>query len=151
MRNSIDTLQAGRAFAALSVLLFHTNVTLGLKKYLGTDVFPIFNAGNSGVQFFFVLSGFVIFYAHRSDLGRSQQLGRYMFRRFSRLVPPLWVVLSLVTIIHAFMPGGHPARLTSHLSRQISCFSRRRRKGVWLLSGHSGTRSFFIWSLLSLL
>jgi type IV pilus assembly protein PilA len=34
-RSSIESLQAGRAFAALAVLLFHVELTLALPQYLG--------------------------------------------------------------------------------------------------------------------
>ena len=59
-----NLLQAGRGIACLIVLLYHTNFVLGLHKYIGIDMFPIFNIGNCGIDFFFVLSGFVIYFAH---------------------------------------------------------------------------------------
>ncbi len=40
------------------------------------------NKGWLGVYFFFVLSGFIILFAHWKDLGRPGQLKRYAWRRF---------------------------------------------------------------------
>jgi peptidoglycan/LPS O-acetylase OafA/YrhL len=51
----LDSLQNGRAFAALSVLLFHTDITSALPKYAGHEIASIFNRGYSGVDYFFVL------------------------------------------------------------------------------------------------
>jgi len=70
MSRSLRTLQAGRAFAALAVLFFHTNITLSFPKYLGREIAPAFSSGYSGVHFFFVLSGFVVILAHFTDIGR---------------------------------------------------------------------------------
>lgn len=55
----LDALTGIRAFAALSVVVFHYQAW-----YLGRDVFPY---GYLGVDLFFILSGFVISYAHQRD------------------------------------------------------------------------------------
>lgn len=92
-RPSIDSLQAGRAFAALAVLLFHVELTLALPQYLGRDTFPVFRSGYSGVHFFFVLSGFVILMAHGRDIGRPGRALTYAWKRVRRIYPPLWAAL----------------------------------------------------------
>jgi len=102
---SLNTLQAGRGLAALAVLLFHTNLTLSLPKYLGYEVAPVFRSGNSGVQFFFVLSGFVILLAHVRDIGVPAKLGSFLWKRFRRVYPPLWIVLLLVIPIFFLYPS----------------------------------------------
>ena len=95
-RRSLDTLQLGRAFAALAVVCHHTTRTLAQPKYLGENVFPIFNAGDSGVMYFFVLSGFVIFLAHANDFGDRDNALRFVWRRVQRIYPVLWVALICV-------------------------------------------------------
>lgn len=92
-RSSIDSLQAGRAFAALAVLLFHVELTLALPQYLDRDTFPVFRSGYSGVHFFFVLSGFVILMAHGRDIGRPGRVLTYAWKRVRRIYPPLWAAL----------------------------------------------------------
>jgi exopolysaccharide production protein ExoZ len=116
---SLNTLQAGRALAAVTVLLYHVTVTTMLPKYLHANTFLAFRSGNSGVQFFFVLSGFVIWLAHRKDIGHAAVLKEYLWKRFRRLYPPLWAVLIVSTAIFLIVPsfgwGGetHPSTILS--------------------------------------
>ena len=95
-KRSLDTLQLGRGFAALAVLCHHTTRTLAQPKYLDEKIFPVFNAGDSGVMYFFVLSGFVIFLAHANDFGDRDKTFHFMWRRFQRIYPTLWVALICV-------------------------------------------------------
>jgi exopolysaccharide production protein ExoZ len=102
---SLETLQAGRAVACMAVLLFHTDVTLALPKYLGREVFPIFGAGGAGVQFFFVLSGFVILLAHLKDIDTPAKVPEFLWKRFRRIYPVLWIVLLLVIPVFLLVPS----------------------------------------------
>lgn len=103
-RPSLDTLQAGRAFAALAVLLFHVELTLALPQYVGRDVFAFFRSGHSGVHYFFVLSGFVILMAHRRDIGRADRLGLFAWKRVRRIYPPLWAALAVILPLTLALP-----------------------------------------------
>lgn len=49
--------------------------------------------GHSGVDLFFVLSGFIIFFVHRSDVGNSARLSTFIERRFTRIYPLYWFSL----------------------------------------------------------
>jgi exopolysaccharide production protein ExoZ len=101
----LDTLQAGRGFAALAVLLYHADGTLLLPKHLGKHIAPVFKAGDSGVAFFFVLSGFVILLAHEKDLGRPDLVFSFLWKRFRRLYPPLWIALLLLLPFYFLFPA----------------------------------------------
>ncbi|MCP9626306.1 acyltransferase [Rhodopseudomonas palustris] len=103
-RASIETLQIGRAFAALAVVLFHVETTLGLPKYLGREIFPVFEPGEAGVYYFFVLSGFVMVTAHARDLGRSDVVLPFLWKRFRRIYPALWVVLASQAALFLMIP-----------------------------------------------
>lgn len=116
---ALNTLQAGRAFAALAVLAFHVELTLALKQYLGHAVFPFFNSGYSGVHFFFVLSGFVIMLAHHGDIGRPEQVAGFAWKRFRRIYPPLWAALLIVLPLTLMIPAlnnGAPVGIKAVLS-----------------------------------
>ena len=90
----LQTLQAGRGIAALLVVLFHLNGSIwGQAKYFPHEFTAPLGFGNAGVQFFFVLSGFIIFYAHHRDLGEPGALNGYLFKRVTRIYPAYWVVL----------------------------------------------------------
>ena len=66
----LRVLQAGRGLAAAGVAAFHLSMHMGVDRYGGVSVFTDFTRqGFRGVDFFFVLSGFIIFFAHFEDLG----------------------------------------------------------------------------------
>jgi len=89
----LTTVQAGRGLAALSVVLFHANAVLALQKYFGVEVDRLFGAGDSGVEFFFVLSGFIMVVAHHHQIGRVNKPWEFARKRFRRIYPPLWAAL----------------------------------------------------------
>jgi peptidoglycan/LPS O-acetylase OafA/YrhL len=55
-----------------------------------------FAFGHAGVDFFFVISGFIISFAHGHELGRPDRLLNYLWRRATRIYPVYWVVTALV-------------------------------------------------------
>ena len=85
----LQSLQAGRALAALMVLGFHLG--LAVKAYFGVEVF-LLPWGHAGVDFFFVLSGFIVTRVHAGDVDEPARLGRFLHRRFVRIYPIYWVV-----------------------------------------------------------
>ena len=83
-----QSLQAGRGIAAMLVVLFHLGGAIAAEKYFGMKCFSfIFSFGDSGVEFFFVLSGFIIFHAHRADLGKPNLVKKYLYKRITRIYP----------------------------------------------------------------
>ncbi len=99
-------LQAGRAIAALLVVLFHNSQSIfALPKYWDEKPFGnIFDFGDSGVMFFFVLSGFIILHAHYNDLGRPTRILDYAWKRLRRIYPVYWVILALTLPIYFLNP-----------------------------------------------
>ena len=87
--NKYRTLQAGRGLAALIVACYHAT-KLSERLFGWTYAGGFFNFGFSGVDFFFVLSGFIIYYVHHNDIGLKQRLKTYLFKRFARVVPIYW-------------------------------------------------------------
>jgi peptidoglycan/LPS O-acetylase OafA/YrhL len=70
---------------------------MALNKYFGAHWLErIFIFGDSGVEFFFVLSGFIIMHAHRADLFRAERLGSYISRRLVRIYPTYWIIFGAV-------------------------------------------------------
>ncbi|MEP7101383.1 MAG: acyltransferase family protein, partial [Burkholderiales bacterium] len=73
------SLQVCRAIAALLVVLFHLGGTFAQDKYFGFKAIDsVFAWGDAGVDFFFVLSGFLIATVHYKDFGRPEALPRYL-------------------------------------------------------------------------
>ena len=102
----LEGLQWLRALAALAVVAFHVEITMAKQKYFGLPTFPLANVGFAGVHLFFVLSGFVIFWAHRDELGRGDAFFGYFWKRVRRLLPPLWVLLLPLFFAWWFFPPG---------------------------------------------
>ena len=96
-RQAFVGLQVGRGFAALIVLLFHNSLIFESEKYWNNGFYNgIFGFGHSGVEFFFVLSGFIICYAHRKDIGRSSQAAQYALKRLIRVFPIYWIMTTIL-------------------------------------------------------
>lgn len=105
---TLSSLQLMRGLAALAVAVYHTNLILAQSVYGAIDVFgTVSSRGWTGVNFFFVLSGFIIFYAHARDIGVPQRAGRYIWRRFARIYPFYWFALTAY-ILAAAIGIGHP-------------------------------------------
>ncbi|MDC8754325.1 acyltransferase [Erythrobacter sp. sf7] len=85
----LRTVELGRGIAACAVVAFHANATA---NYIGLSASPWASPLQLGVDFFFVLSGFIIFYVQREDIGRSDRALPYLWKRFVRLFPLLWLV-----------------------------------------------------------
>ena len=99
----IKELDALRGFAAISVVLFH--YTMGnplLERY--------FVWGVTGVDLFFMISGFVIFFT----LQTTRSGGDFLVSRFSRLYPIYWVCVSFTAgcmWLNTFLTGREQADL----------------------------------------
>lgn len=95
----LRSLQAGRGIAALGVLLYHARFeTSSFDAIVPSWVTAIANKGALGVDFFFVLSGFIILNAHMDDAQEMSAFGSYAFKRITRIyIPYLPVSLFLIT------------------------------------------------------
>ena len=84
-----------RGFAALAVVVYHYS-RHGTRYF---DDYPfVFLDGHYGVQLFFVISGFVIYFT----LQRSRTLLDFVFSRFSRLYPAYWVAIA-ITLVYGLL------------------------------------------------
>lgn len=94
------SIEAARALAALLVVLMHAANLMRVEQFSGhVGVGGMFDFGYVGVDFFFVLSGFIITYVHFADIGQAGRMPRYLWRRFSRIYPIYWVILLIVIAI----------------------------------------------------
>lgn len=109
--SKLSSLQAGRGLAAFAVLLFHAEVFLGHKDYLGHHIFKPAIAMHFGVHYFFVLSGFLMTILHWGDLGNLKIFGKFISRRFVRIYPPLWCAL-FVAVLLQIIVGKYNANFT---------------------------------------
>lgn len=90
-----------RGLAATSVFLFH--LVCVTKGYIpGDTVHTFFSYGRFGVQFFFVISGFVIPYSMIRAHYRTADFFRFLLKRVVRIEPPYLLILVL-TVVFLYM------------------------------------------------
>jgi exopolysaccharide production protein ExoZ len=101
----VQSLEMLRAAAALLVVLYHTQSIFDSRA--GHIPFGgMFGAGYRGVDLFFVLSGFIIAYAHGDDVGRPSRLPNYVFNRVARIYPAAWIMTGLAIGFYSLGFGG---------------------------------------------
>ena len=92
---ALDSLTGLRWWAAFAVFFFH------MTAFAPIPIFPLFEYGNYGVMFFFILSGFVLSWSWKADL----PVRAFYMRRFGRIWPSAFVALLLaVPIFYSFNP-----------------------------------------------
>ena len=90
----LRSLELGRFIAAMLVMLSHAAPYVnahGAGPMFGGLLFP----GPLGVQYFFVLSGFVMASAHHADFGRLAAVPQFWWRRACRIYPAYWLALCI--------------------------------------------------------
>jgi exopolysaccharide production protein ExoZ len=108
----LPRIEAARGAAAILVVAYHVAGALSSQKYGGDiDLVRYLAFGRNGVDFFFVLSGFIIFHAHRGDIGRPARLPRYAGRRFARIFPTYWALGALIIPTYLLVPSLGAAAL----------------------------------------
>ncbi len=111
-KSKFQGLQLARGIAAMLVTLYHASNHMRLDLgYLPMQ--GMFHFGRSGVDFFFVLSGFIICFIHANDIGNPSRLGHYITRRLTRIYPMLWIVASIYLALNLIT--GKPLELSQLL------------------------------------
>lgn len=101
-----DSLQIFRGLAALGVVFHHT--AMGTNYFVGKIpvwLNSIFEHGFLGVDFFFVLSGFIIMSSHFDDEKSVAALKTYGIKRFVRIFPPYWPVSIALMLSYFLLPS----------------------------------------------
>ncbi len=119
----IELLDSFRAISILSVMLFHYfSRWCNSNLYPYGDQYDFFKYGYLGVHFFFIISGFVIYYS----LERTDSILTFFKKRFIRLFPPILIasILTYITFLlfdkkHLF-PDSHSLK---HLITSITFMS----------------------------
>jgi peptidoglycan/LPS O-acetylase OafA/YrhL len=83
-------LESWRGICAMAVALFHFSGV--------SHIYALVRHGGLGVEFFFVLSGFVMMHAYGHRLGDSVAAKKFVIRRFGRLYP-LHLSMLLVMVV----------------------------------------------------
>ncbi|HZG24356.1 MAG TPA: acyltransferase [Chitinophagaceae bacterium] len=102
-----ELIQICRGIAAIMVVLYHcNNATRDYFKML--PVKGVFSLGLFGVDFFFVLSGFIITYVHLQDIRKQKNLDVFLKKRFIRIYPIYWVFAIITFLFLVLYLNGKP-------------------------------------------
>ncbi|USK66313.1 acyltransferase family protein [Peribacillus frigoritolerans] len=108
----LSSLQVLRGLAAILVVIHHAANSFH-SKHSFTFLKDIFEFGYTGVDLFFVLSGFIIYYIHHLDIGAKATLKPFITKRLIRIYPIYWVVLFLIVPIYFIVPSFGEADSTN--------------------------------------
>src|SRR5882672_9968995 len=119
MKNSSERLQeldVLRGLAALSVVCYH--YTTRYIEYFAPPEPTLFDFpwGQYGIQFFFIISGFVIL----MTLEKTQRPLDFVVSRFSRLYPAYWAACILTFTLVKLFPLHIPGREISFMDALIN-------------------------------
>jgi peptidoglycan/LPS O-acetylase OafA/YrhL len=109
-REQLRPLTGARFIAALFVTLFHAEFILRFLPQLsaGSPLSIVLDHGHFGVDFFFLLSGFILSYSYRTQDGTLRGGARsFWVARFARIYPVY--VLGLLVGLVPFLMGQHDA------------------------------------------
>ncbi len=117
----IVSVQLLRGFAATVVAGFHL-YTASISESGDPGVFRIFAGGEIGVDIFFVISGFIIFYVSQSRPNLTYK--KFLAARFWRIFPPYWAILTLYVLagIALFQISGDASKLPTLTNLAVSYF-----------------------------
>ncbi|MGI8809116.1 MAG: acyltransferase family protein [Acidimicrobiales bacterium] len=99
----VPALDGFRGMAAMSVLLYHCLMGSAIPALDEGPVRSILVSGYMGVDFFFVISGFVLFLPTVVNGGRFGSVKAYAVRRAARIIPAYWVLLIVLAATHPLL------------------------------------------------
>lgn len=120
-KKTLYLLQIFRGIASLLVLLYHINGNV-------STIFPgkfffsgIFFFGYTGVDFFFVLSGFIIFYSSKRILEKKKYI-TFIKHRLTRIYPVYWIIAGGILFFQLILPSFFREHFDFTFTNIISTF-----------------------------
>lgn len=113
-----DLLQVFRGIASLLVVIHHTYASFAHYHNLDNKIGHfIAGVGKLGVDFFFVLSGFIIAYTTYQFRDQTSYLKKYAFNRVIRIYIPYWPVgIAMLLLYHIFPSMSNSDRSVSWIT-----------------------------------
>ena len=120
--NAFDLLKMIAAFIVLFSHSFrHFNIAKPIYSLFFTD-------GATGVIIFFAITGFVMMPSWEKMQGKKHSYLKFMFNRFMRIYPALWLSFIIISIANIFVMKINPDNLlwlkkTERLQSDLTIFS----------------------------
>ncbi len=100
---NLKLVQVLRGVASLLVVLFHMTRNVN-EIYNEKFLFDFFEFGASGVDIFFVLSGFIIMFVNADKIGNYKNFWIFIKKRFVRIYPIYWIVITIFLLLQLLLP-----------------------------------------------
>ncbi|AZA13890.1 acyltransferase family protein [Corynebacterium choanae] len=116
-RPTLPSLTGARWWAAAAVFLLHALVFLAVYPFQTSDLFARIHQfvpmqlGSAGVTFFFILSGFLIYWSN-SELSSLSEAGYYWRRRLTKIMP-MHLITAVLFVLAAGTVAGVVAAQTA--------------------------------------
>jgi len=93
---TLELVQVFRGAAAILVMLYHVGM---VNQFYFPFAGDVFKWGYSGIDFFFILSGFIMLFVHQDRAGDAGYTWRFLMLRAVRIFPIYWCVLALTVVL----------------------------------------------------
>lgn len=138
-KQNLNLVQVLRGVASLLVVFYHASINSNdvlNKEFL----FNAFMSGYSGVDIFFVLSGFIITYTGLKNYTQPGKMRLFVRRRLVRIYPTYWIIISLFLLAQMLLPAFYKTPFDFTFSNVFSTYL------LWpyhvMVNGVSWTLSF---------
>jgi peptidoglycan/LPS O-acetylase OafA/YrhL len=125
---NLVAIQILRGIAAIGVVVSHFQIDFPHMTGLPAPGPPL-QLGNSGVDLFFVISGFVMVYASESLFGDKRGPAIFFAHRAIRIVPLYWLVTSLYVLMALAVPAFDKSYSIEAIARSYSFIPYMRPEG----------------------
>ncbi|REJ10265.1 acyltransferase [Halobacillus trueperi] len=99
----LEIIQISRALAILFVLIGHANNNF--YQEIGYDWFNVAQwERTGGVDFFFIVTGFMIYYLYNKYAGNKEKATQFLIKRILRIFPLYWIFTTLALIVPLAFP-----------------------------------------------
>lgn len=152
IRKRLELIQFSRALVPFLVMLFHLSGTMMAYfdyNLLGFSFIPI----SGGVNYFFALSGFMMYYIYCGSIGQTHQLKSFLLNRFIRIYPLYWLLTLLFLFVLFLNPDfsvGHEKDIDTLITSFLLVQSPRELEPV-LNVAWSLVHTVFFYLVFSLL
>ncbi|QDX16392.1 hypothetical protein C6W84_17024 (plasmid) [Acinetobacter baumannii] len=140
----ISSIQFLRGIAALLVVLLHIS---SKNKQYDAGVIDWLHIGNSGVDLFFIISGFIMCY---TTYNKNINFSKFIILRFERILPLYWIFTLIALAIYTILPQH--VNVTAQFTDVFSSFFLLPTNGEYLvLTGWTLRYEFYFYFIFSLL